>query len=184
MLSSVVEADDVFDDTERHGSIIDHTLAALADALREHILNQEDPLSEKRWRVAGYRFARALAQGRRKGYEMTSAFMDGLRIFSEQHSSIRPIVPFNTARADALEEKAMKLLALATHKRTGEHEVRAAQQGFAKLFSSGDLAIVSTERHEWQESEQKRLRDAVNFIKNHHPEAFPWKPDEQTPVDF
>lgn len=174
----------VFDDTSRFGDLIDHTIADIASALREYILQSDEPLSEQKWKVAGYRFARALAQERIKGYEMTSAFMEGMRIFSDQHATLRPPKEFNEHRAISVIDKAKKLLALAAHKRTGESEARAAFNGFIKLYIEGEFALIAHDRQEWLLGEIARLKDVVKFVKTHHPEVFPWKPDEQTPVDF
>ncbi len=174
----------MYDDTARHGGTIDHRLVSIADLLREHVLMSDAPFSDKTWRVAGYRFAKAVAQNRRMGFDMTSAFQDGMRIFAEQHATIRPIVPFNEARANTLEERAAKFVALASHKNTGAPEQAAAINGLVKLYTAHDLAIIANDRHEWQLSDHNRLRDAINFVKTHHPEVFPWKPDEQSPVDY
>lgn len=165
----------LFDDTSRRAAATeDFTVSEVADALREHLLSSEDPLSEKTWRIAGYRFARAIAQGRRRGYELTREFTEGMRQFAEEHASIGPPVLYDTRRADAVEEKAEKLLALASHKNTGDAEARAAEHGFVKLYTQRDLAIISAERLNMQGQKMARMEDALNFLKAENPTMFLW----------
>jgi hypothetical protein len=167
----------VYDKTPYYGETSDPTLAEIAKWLREYVLMAEDALSPKLWRVCGYRFAKALAQGRRKGYDLTREFMEGMRIFSEEHVTLGAQPVYDVKRIEELEEKAEKLLRLAQHASTNPNERHVAEHGLRRLFTDGYLAIVGVERYEALIQEVTRLRDTISYLKQQHPNLLLWKMD-------
>lgn len=164
--------------------MIDNTLASMADDLRDYMLERSDNgLSEKNWRVAGYRFAKSLSQGRRMGYQLSREFAEGMRIFCEENIPLGAPVLYDVKRADSLEEKAEKLLALATHKNTGTHERSNAEGSFVKLYGARDLAIIASDRFNALGQTLMHMRDSINFIKRAHPTLFVWKHDAPSSSD-
>lgn len=171
-----------FDDTTRQAeSEVDLWLAGLADHLREHMLSQPEPLSEKRWRVAGYRFARSLAQERPSGMSCVREFAEGMRAYCNDNASIGGPVLYDVRRSDTVEEKAEKLLALASHKNTGDAEAAAALKGFAKFFIARDLAIITTERLGALGRTFARMQETMSFLRREHPTLFIWAVDDSNP---
>lgn len=172
-----------FDDTRRQAEGTDHWLVGIADHLRDHMLSQEEPLSETLWRIAGHRFARALAQERPAGISCVRQFAEGMRSYcNESHTmSLGGPILYDVNHNENVEEKAEKLLALATHKTTGEAEARAALAGLMKLFKSGDLAIIGSERLSALRRSFSRMEEMVNFLKREHPTLFLFAPDESNP---
>jgi len=167
----------MYDDTSRRGRIIDHTIAEIADVFREYMLTGEEALSEKRWRVTGYRFAKALAQGRRAGISLTRQLADGMRMYCDENATMPQPTVYDEAKADALEDKAEKLLAVAAHPNTGDTERRAFEHQFVRLYAGLDLAIVALERFNALRQALTRGEEAINFLKREHPHLFLWRTD-------
>ncbi len=171
-----------FDDTTRQAEAeSDLWLSGLADHLREHMLSQSEPLSEKRWRVAGYRYARALAQERPAGIACVREFAEGMRAYCNEHATLGGPILYDTKRSSTVEEKATKLLALASHKNTGEAEANAAIKGLVKLFLSHELAIITTERLSALGRTFQRMQETMNFLRREHPTLFLWAVDDSNP---
>ena len=167
-----------FDETWRYrASQMDYVISEIADALRDQMLASDNPLSESKWRQAGYRFAHFLAGNRQLGVELTREFARGMRIFAEENESGGAPVLYDTKRAAAVEEKGEKLLVLATHTSANEHEAHAARSGFIKLFSAEDLAIVAAERLTALRQALARMTDTINFLNREHPNILLWKRD-------
>jgi BMFP domain-containing protein YqiC len=176
----------MYDDTTRQGRVLDHMIADIADAFREYMLSGDDPLSEKRWRVTGYRFAKALAQlapGRTRGLGLTKQLADGMRMYCDENASLPAPVLYDTAKADALEEKAEKLLAVAAHPNTADAERRAFEHQFVRLYTALDLAIVSLERFNALRQIVTRTEEAITFLKREHPHLFLWRTDAPKSYD-
>jgi hypothetical protein len=171
----------LFDDTARHGAEDDLWLSSFADEIRDHLLAKPEPLSEKLWRLAGYRFARALAQGRPSGIACVREFAEGMRAYCTENVSLGGPILYDVKRADSVEEKAEKLLALATHKNTGDAEARAAMMGLLKLYASKELAVIASERLGALGRTLTRLTESINFIRREHPTLFLWSPDDKNP---
>jgi hypothetical protein len=175
----------IFDETHRLGEEPDFTLSDLADHLRQHMLNSADPLSESKWRLAGYRFAKALSQGRQRGYELTREFIEGMRIFIENHDAqFGSAAQFDVARADAAEAKAEKLIKLASHPATNDHEARAAIKGFIALLRDKDVIAVAHVRYESLKATVGRLTQTINFLRSQQPHLLLWKPSEKHPEEL
>lgn len=171
----------LFDDTARHGAEDDIWITSFADQVRDHLLAKPDALSEKLWRLAGYRFARALAQDRPSGVQCVRAFAEGMRALCTENLSLGGPILYDVKRSDSVEERAEKLLALAMHKNTGEAESRAAMTGLLKLFASHEMAIIAAERLGALGRTLARLQDSINFIRREHPTLFLWAPDDKNP---
>ena len=149
----------------------------IADAFREYMLTGDNPLSPKKWRVTGYRFAKALAQERHKGYELVKQLAEGMKMYCEENSGMPAPVLFDTKQADMLEEKAEKMLAVAAHENTAATERAAFEHQFVRLYATLDLAIVATHRFNALRQMLTRAEDAINFIKREHPHLFLWRTD-------
>lgn len=168
----------LFDESARHGAIDDLYLMSIADSVAEYLrtLASDGPEADTIWRTAGYRFAAALAGRERAGraLDLARAFADGMRTYGSETASIGAPEFYDTKRADTLEEKAEKLLTLATHKGTGTAEAAAAALGFAKLFAGRELAIISRQRYLALGRALSRMTETINFIKREHPTIFTW----------
>jgi hypothetical protein len=170
----------MFYEAWKHGDAgLDFILSEIANALRDHMLGLDNPLSKDRWRLAGYKFAKFLAHGSEAGVESAREFAIGVRTYIEEAGPIGAPILFDSNRADAIEDKARKLLNLATHDSANEQEARNAARGFTGLFVAQELAIIAGERFDALRSTLARFQDTIAFMKKEHPTLFLWKRDHR-----
>jgi hypothetical protein len=173
-----------FDEAWKHSNdgSVNFIVKEIAEVLRDHMLGIEpDPLSEHRWRLAGYRFADFLAHNSKKGVELAREFANGMRIYCEENGEIGPPVLYDAARATALEQRARKFLTLVMHASTGHHEAQAAALGFVKMFASEELTVIAAERLTALNRTLTQVQDTIAYMKKEHPMLFLWKREERAP---
>lgn len=165
------------DETRRAATGEDASLRSLAVALFELLTAFDDTpfsLDHKRWKIAGYRLGKYLArvedEKRRRGGspELVRELADGMAASCDEEARMLPVV-YDAGRSAELEDKARKLLALASHPSTGDGERSAAERGLRKLLESNELAIVPKARLEYVENRVRQLDDVVRFIRARHP---------------
>lgn len=150
----------------------------IAGAISEYLGGTSESryaLRMRQFQVLGYRVVTRLLIQEKAYLDYVQGMSQGMVMaLHEFESRSRGIAAFSESDAVKVEEKAKKLLRLATHEGTGEHEAAASSLQFAKLFSGTDLVLFARVRAQHWLGDYERMKLMFERIRREHPWLIHW----------